>query len=377
MARASIKSYNKPHSRPKGRGKGWHEKAVYVQDAGKRVAPRHREVALRGHHSKPRSTSISSHYSRQLMNRGNIQRTIPKAPKKSYDTGHTIHNVDMVELKQNDVNVFVDGEGNIISYSYQHDGATIKIPEVGPVKQRNEIYTKRSIKHPAKMNTIWAQSMIQNYSKPDDTILDPMGGIGTTAVEGSRLGRNVISIEFEKKWCTQAKKNVELLEQSGQKIGDVDIRQGDARDIRLKKKVDVVMFSPPYGHDGAHSNEFTRKHKLMSEHDVYSKNKDNIGLKKGNKYFEDMEQVYQSCHKVLKSEGTMVVNTKNRVENQKEVRFDLQTQKLIEQAGFKLIEKKRVSAHPNVYRVWYEKKYPDAPKIHHEDFMVFEKVSNI
>ena len=109
MARASIKSYNTPHSRSKGRGKGWHEKAVYVQDAGKRVAPRHREVALRGHHSKPRSTPISSHYSRQLMNRGNIQRTIPKAPKKSYDTGHTIHNVDMVELKQNDVNVFVDG----------------------------------------------------------------------------------------------------------------------------------------------------------------------------------------------------------------------------------------------------------------------------
>jgi len=64
MARASIKSYNKPHFRSKSMGKGWHEKAVYVPDAGRRVAPRHREVALRGRHSGPRSLPINSHYSR-------------------------------------------------------------------------------------------------------------------------------------------------------------------------------------------------------------------------------------------------------------------------------------------------------------------------
>jgi len=317
------------------------------------------------------------------MNRGNIQRTIPKAPKKSYDTGHTIHNVDMVELKQNDVNVFVDGEGNIISYSYQHDGTTIKIPGVGPVKQRNEIYTQRSMNHPAKMNTIWAQSMIQNYSKPDDTILDPMGGIGTTAVEGSRLGRNVISIEFEKKWCNQAKKNVELLEQSGQKIGDVDIRQGDARNINIEEKVDVVMFSPPYGHGGLQGMQIksptsTKKtDKKPERYSVYSPKSDNIGMKTGTQYSQDMNKVYSSCNKALKKNGVMVVNTKNRVEQKKEVRFDIETQKRVEQHGFKMIEKKRVYARPSAYRQIYEDNYHNAPKIHHEDIMVFKKVSNV
>jgi hypothetical protein len=80
MTKISIKSYNKPHSRSRGRGRGWYEKAVYVQDAGKRVAPRHREVALRGHHSRPRPAPSSSHYSRQLMSRGKIDISRHKSP---------------------------------------------------------------------------------------------------------------------------------------------------------------------------------------------------------------------------------------------------------------------------------------------------------
>ena len=82
MARSSIKSYNKPFSggKSRSRGRGWYEKAVYVPDAGRRVAPRHRDVALRGSHSRPGPVPTNSHYSRQLINRGKIDLSRHKSP---------------------------------------------------------------------------------------------------------------------------------------------------------------------------------------------------------------------------------------------------------------------------------------------------------
>jgi len=46
MAKISINSYNRPHSR--SRGRGWHEHQVYLSSIGRKVAPRHRKAALKG-----------------------------------------------------------------------------------------------------------------------------------------------------------------------------------------------------------------------------------------------------------------------------------------------------------------------------------------
>ena len=283
-----------------------------------------------------------------------------------------ISQVKEIRIPDDKVTTYFNGVGEIVDQTYTDErGKTWKLPSVAPQKAREEIYTKSSIKHPAKMKPVWAQAMIQKYSKPGDIILDPMAGVGTTGVEASRLGRDVILVDFEKQWCNHARKNVELLERSGQKIGKVEIHQGDARNIKIKKKADVIMFSPPYGHTGMGGQK--RKDKTTDQYVEYSKDLDNIGMKTGTKYFEDMNEVYSSCYRVLKNKGIMVVNTKNRVEQGKEVRFDLETQKLVEEGGFKLIEKKRVDAPPSLFRTIYEDKYPDAPKIHCEDFMVFQK----
>lgn len=283
-----------------------------------------------------------------------------------------ISQVKEIRIPDSRVTTYFNGAGEIVDQTYTDEkGRTWKLPNIAPQKAREEIYSKSSIKHPAKMKPVWAQAMIQKYSKPSDIILDPMAGVGTTGVEASRLGRNSILIDFEKRWCNHAEKNVELLERSGQKIGKVEIHQGDARNIRIRKKADVIMFSPPYGHAGMAGQK--RKDKTTDQYVQYSQKSDNIGMKTGTKYFEDMNEVYSSCHKVLKNKGTMVVNTKNRVEQGKEVRFDLETKKLVEENGFRLIERKRVDAPPSFFRTIYEEKHPNAPKIHYEDFMVFKK----
>ncbi|GAF97374.1 unnamed protein product, partial [marine sediment metagenome] len=142
-----------------------------------------------------------------------------------------------------------------------------------------------SMAHPAKMYTPLAQRIIQDYSKPGDTILDPMGGIGTTAIEASRLGRNGIINEYEKRFVNEAKKNMILLERSGQKIGDVKIIYGDARNIKINKKVDLVITSPPFADilaGGKNDNIDEYKHGSAGKY--YSTDKTNIGTMKGDEF---------------------------------------------------------------------------------------------
>lgn len=55
--------------------------------------------------------------------------------------------------------------------------------------------------HPAKMPDLMAKGFIKCWSLPDDTILDPFMGSGTTLVAAKNLGRKAIGIEIEERYC--------------------------------------------------------------------------------------------------------------------------------------------------------------------------------
>jgi len=101
--------------------------------------------------------------------------------------------------------------------------------------------------------------------------------------------------------------------------------------------------------------------------------KENIGMKTGEPYWQDMEKVYGECHRVLKPNGVMVVNTKNRVKGGKVVRFDKRTIRLIASKGFRLVERRKIPARPSAFREIHERRNPEMPRIRHEDVLVFRK----
>ena len=61
---------------------------------------------------------------------------------------------------------------------------------------RKRLFTPESFQHPAKGNIFMWQECIERYSKPGDTVLDPMAGIGTTLL-AALMGRNVVCLERE------------------------------------------------------------------------------------------------------------------------------------------------------------------------------------
>ena len=119
-------------------------------------------------------------------------------------------------------------------------------------KQRKEWFTGVSFSHPAKMSLPLQLWIIENYTKPGDTLLDTMAGSGTILVACS-LGRNVIAVELEAKFIEIMKGNWERIKQRGPQLGyqmgECQIIQGDARNLG-NILVDHAIFSPPYALTG-------------------------------------------------------------------------------------------------------------------------------
>ena len=63
--------------------------------------------------------------------------------------------------------------------------------------------------HPTQKPVEVMAWIIENYTLPGDTILDPFLGSGTTAVAALKTGRNFIGIEIDPKYCEIAQKRVD------------------------------------------------------------------------------------------------------------------------------------------------------------------------
>ncbi|RLG47715.1 MAG: hypothetical protein DRN92_02595 [Thermoproteota archaeon] len=247
---------------------------------------------------------------------------------------------------------------------------------------REGLYPPEAAKHPARMNPLWAQAMVQLWSDKGDVILDPMAGIGTTGAEALRLGRKPVLVDIEPKWTRIAKKVLDtvkhVMRKRGVKVPDGVVITGDATKLekvlppKLRKDVDVVMFSPPYAHEATSGGYTTIKGGKKLYYIEYGRGKKQIGkIRNPSKYAQLMLSVYKSIFRVLEPGELMVVNVKNRILRGKELRLDTMTKRLAKQAGFKYIGQKKVYAPPTFFRALYERKNPKAPKIRHERFLVF------
>ena len=132
-----------------------------------------------------------------------------------------------------------------------------------PAMQRRGRYLPESVAHPAKMLPAVAAHAIAAYSRPGDLVLDPMCGIGTTLVEAVRQHRHAVGVEYEARWATIARANLDLTHASDlARTGDTTtgwtrprgtVFTGDARHLDwllpadLHGAVALIVTSPPYG----------------------------------------------------------------------------------------------------------------------------------
>ena len=107
--------------------------------------------------------------------------------------------------------------------------------------------------HPAKMSRGLLERIITHLFdcgvERDSLILDPFGGIGTTAIIGASHGLRVVCVELEPKFVELARQNIEKWRRDWDDMGlpQPIIIQGDSRDLRtVLTYADAVVSSPPY-----------------------------------------------------------------------------------------------------------------------------------
>jgi len=111
---------------------------------------------------------------------------------------------------------------------------------------RNRMFVAEHFAHPAKMDAQLLIWIVERYSKVGETILDPMAGSGTTML-ACQLGRNVVLVELEEKFCKMMQNNWAKVKQMPSlfyQMGSCQIIQGDAR--QLGGLYDKIITSPPY-----------------------------------------------------------------------------------------------------------------------------------
>jgi modification methylase len=125
--------------------------------------------------------------------------------------------------------------------------------QIQPRRQRDGLYVEAVRAHPAKMWPDIARAMIERYSWPGETVMDPMCGIGTVLVEAIRARRHALGVDCEAEWVRVARANVAHAREAHPGAAG-QVFCADARGLAGKLAgrtvgfpVDLVVTSPPYG----------------------------------------------------------------------------------------------------------------------------------
>jgi site-specific DNA-methyltransferase (adenine-specific) len=70
----------------------------------------------------------------------------------------------------------------------------------------------RRVGHPAPFPEELPRRLIKLYSYPNDLVLDPFAGSGTTLVAARKLGRRSLGVEISPAFCALAKQNLRTVE---------------------------------------------------------------------------------------------------------------------------------------------------------------------
>lgn len=149
--------------------------------------------------------------------------------------------------------------------------------------------------HPAPFPIEIPRRLVKLFSFWGETVLDPFGGTGSTAVAALTEGRRALSIDQNTKYVSAAKKRVK--ERCPDATNLSEIRKGDARNLADidDDSMGLIVTSPPYW-DKAD----------------YGGSDDDLGaLPTYADFLIEMRQVFSECMRVLQPGRKLCVVTAN------------------------------------------------------------------
>lgn len=230
--------------------------------------------------------------------------------------------------------------------------------------------------HPATFAESDISRLIEFFTKPNETVLDPFVGSGSTLVACSQVGRHGIGIELVEQWVSIASQRIE----NEPNPMDVDLRvvQGDARQRLFEmpdESVDFVVTSPPYWSilrkDWDHKVTAERKSKGLQTR--YSDQADDLGnLESYDEFLDELGLVFGQCHRVLQAARYMCVVVSDFRHGSRFIPYHSDISRVIESVGFTL-EGITVLVQDSKNLYPYGLPYAFVSNIHHQYILTFRK----
>ena len=223
--------------------------------------------------------------------------------------------------------------------------------------------------HPAMMHFGLALEILELYTKLGAVVLDPFGGVGTTALAAMAVGRSAILAEIEPHWAEVANGFIHKLE--GHKLHEVlgyrrvvprdllrwlptpalversrthtasaVVHNVDAREIpnAISGQVQAIITSPPYL-DTFGAPEKPKVFCGRTQHSAYTMDHGSLNLaRERNTHFflQALAQVYNAVLHVLEPGGVFIVVTKDVVRKGLRQPFALRNILMLEGLGLEL-----------------------------------------
>jgi len=208
--------------------------------------------------------------------------------------------------------------------------------------ERKKYFVAECKEHDAKLELRTFKWLVEKYSKPGDTILDPMSGIGTVHFAAT-MGRHTIAVEIAPRFVEIQHMNIRRLEETLGLTGRTMVLEMDCRRALPLPvgTVDLVIFSPPYSSVEKHGQTHGFREEsgeLMNVGTLgYSDQQANIGnLTVYPLYLEAMRHVYIACNRSLVLSQRLISVTKDMVKGGERVYIGKDNIRICMEAGFQL-----------------------------------------
>jgi len=233
--------------------------------------------------------------------------------------------------------------------------------------------------HPAPFSYQDIIRLINFFTKPDMTVLDPFCGVGSTLKAAALSGRNAIGIEISTKWAKLGKER--LINEVSQGIRE-NLNLKLFRDDCLKRlpkikedSVDFIVTSPPYwgilNKNPDHKVISQRLNKGLST--KYSNSENDLGnIKDYDTFLWKIKEVSEECYRVLKKGKYFALIVGDFYHKSKFYPFHIDTIKIFQDSGFSL---RGVTILAQNNKLLYPYGYPYAyvQNIHHQYIEIFQK----
>ena len=244
-------------------------------------------------------------------------------------------------------------------------------------------HAKIEIQHPAPFSFQDIESLIEFFTKKGMSVLDPFGGVGSTAKACALLGRKCTSIELSQKYHNLSIERLET--EVGQGMSDNHVFVNGDSCVELPKlsdnSFDFVVTSPPYWGILHKQDQKVLRNRVANNLDTqYSESSRDLGnVADYSEFLATLcDRVFLQCARVLRKDKYMAVVVSDFRDKGDFISFhsdliyllnnrQIQGGGVLALQGIKILIQNHKSLHPYGYPFSY------VENIHHQYILIFRK----